>query len=195
MSLSLLIMFGTLLLRPSPHCNTPLHFTALHFATLHYTYRHFISLCSFIPNSWLFFKCPEDGSSNVSNFCHSTRLDFSEGFELYQCGSHKFRILVKEKRILTDGYILFCCGTIAQMGPRTTRFDVYKSHTITHVWSPLNEWSTRRKDRYLHKHKGRTSMPSAEFEPAIPEIEQVHTYALDGRTTRIRPLYITHLNP
>jgi hypothetical protein len=35
LSISLLIMFDTLLLRPSLHCNTPLHFTILH-----YTYRH-----------------------------------------------------------------------------------------------------------------------------------------------------------
>jgi len=27
-------MFDTLLLRPSLHCNTPLHFTQLHFTTL-----------------------------------------------------------------------------------------------------------------------------------------------------------------
>jgi len=51
-------MSDTLLLRPSLHCNTPLHFTtlhpttlydtSLHFTTLyptvlHYTYRHFTS--------------------------------------------------------------------------------------------------------------------------------------------------------
>jgi hypothetical protein len=40
LSISLLIMFDNLLLRPSLHCNTSLHFT-LHPTTLHYTYRHF----------------------------------------------------------------------------------------------------------------------------------------------------------
>jgi hypothetical protein len=35
--INLLIMFDTLLLRPSLHCNTPLHFTTLHTTTLHYT--------------------------------------------------------------------------------------------------------------------------------------------------------------
>jgi len=34
LSISLLIMFDTLLLKPSLHCNTPLHFTQLHFTTL-----------------------------------------------------------------------------------------------------------------------------------------------------------------
>ena len=58
LSISLLILFDTLLLRPSLHCNTPLHFTRLHHTlpnytslhfttlyptTLHYTYRHFTS--------------------------------------------------------------------------------------------------------------------------------------------------------
>jgi len=37
-------------------------------------------------------------------------------------------------------------------------------------------------------------MPSAGFEPTIPGIERVQTYALDGRATRIRPLYVIHLN-
>ena len=49
LSISLLIMFDTLLLRPSLHCNTPLHFTQLHFTTLHpttlrYTSPHFTQL-------------------------------------------------------------------------------------------------------------------------------------------------------
>ena len=57
LSISLLIMFDTLLLRPSLHCSTPLHlttlhhtspnytsdFTTLHPTTLHYAYRHFAS--------------------------------------------------------------------------------------------------------------------------------------------------------
>ena len=44
LSISLLIMFDTLLLRPSLHCNTPLHFTTLHPTTLHYTLLHFTQL-------------------------------------------------------------------------------------------------------------------------------------------------------
>jgi len=53
LSISLLIMFDTLLLRPLLHCNTLPHFTQLHFTKLrctsthftqlHYTYRHFTS--------------------------------------------------------------------------------------------------------------------------------------------------------
>jgi len=44
LSMSLLIMFDTLLLRPSLHCNTPLHFTTLHPTTFHYTSPHFTQL-------------------------------------------------------------------------------------------------------------------------------------------------------
>jgi hypothetical protein len=44
LSISLLIMFDTLLLSPSLHCNTPLHFTTLHPTTLHYASLHFTTL-------------------------------------------------------------------------------------------------------------------------------------------------------
>jgi hypothetical protein len=44
LSISLLIMFDTLLLRLPLHCNTPLHFTTLHPTTLRYTSPHFTQL-------------------------------------------------------------------------------------------------------------------------------------------------------
>jgi len=37
-------MFDTLLLRPSLHCNTPLHFTTLHRTSPNYTSLHFVTL-------------------------------------------------------------------------------------------------------------------------------------------------------
>jgi len=43
LSISLLIMCGTLLLRPTLHCNTPLHFTTLHSTTLHHTSPNYTS--------------------------------------------------------------------------------------------------------------------------------------------------------
>ena len=43
LSICLLIMLETLLLVPSLHCNTLIHFTTLHQTTLHYTYRQFTS--------------------------------------------------------------------------------------------------------------------------------------------------------
>jgi len=44
LSISLLIMFDSLLLRLSLHCNAPLHFITLHLTTLHYTALHFTQL-------------------------------------------------------------------------------------------------------------------------------------------------------
>jgi len=43
LSICLLIMLDTLLLVPSLHCNTSLHFTTLHPNALHYNYRNFTS--------------------------------------------------------------------------------------------------------------------------------------------------------
>jgi len=48
LSICLLIMLDTLLLVPSLHCNTSLHFTTLHQTTLHYTYRHFYSFFNLV---------------------------------------------------------------------------------------------------------------------------------------------------
>ena len=54
MSICLLIMLDTLLLRLSLHCNTSLHFATLHPTTLHYTYRHFfLSFTLQYPFIWL----------------------------------------------------------------------------------------------------------------------------------------------
>jgi hypothetical protein len=44
LSISLLIMFDTLLIRPSLHCNTLLHFITLHPTTLHHTSPNYTSL-------------------------------------------------------------------------------------------------------------------------------------------------------
>jgi hypothetical protein len=53
-SIYLLIKLDTLLLGPSLHCNTSLHFTTLHPTTLHYTYRHhFLSFSLHYPLIWL----------------------------------------------------------------------------------------------------------------------------------------------
>jgi len=54
LSISLLIIFDTLLLRPSLHCNTPLHFTILHhtlpkYTSLHLSTLHFLSFTLHYP--------------------------------------------------------------------------------------------------------------------------------------------------
>jgi len=45
---------------------------------------------------------------------------------------------------------------------------------------PLNKWSARSTGRYIHnKHKRRTSMSSAGFEPAIPAVELLQPCVFD----------------
>jgi hypothetical protein len=50
-----------------------------------------------------------------------------------------------------------------------THTHTHSPHTHTHSRSPLNERLARHRDCYLYnKHKIRTSVPSAGFEPAVP---------------------------
>jgi len=68
-----------------------------------------------------------------------------------------------------------------------------ETHTHTHT-QPVGLPSTI--DQFvasyttLNKHKRRTSIPLAEFEPAIPGIERLQTYALDRKATGIGKEYI-----
>ena len=50
------------------------------------------------------------------------------------------------------------------------------AHTHTLGKTPLNEWSARRRGRYLHNR--RISMPSAGFEPTVPGIEESLTTSI-----------------
>ena len=98
LSISLLIMFDTLLLRPSLHCNTPLHFitlhyTSLHFATLHYTSLHFTqfhfttliySSLSLIYTSLPFHLDLRIYISYRSISPHITKLDSTEYVHIYK---------------------------------------------------------------------------------------------------------------
>jgi hypothetical protein len=58
------------------------------------------------------------------------------------------------------------------------------SHTIRHTHTPgrtaLNEWSARRRGRYLHntQQTEQSSSSSAGFEPVIPATKRQQTYAL-----------------
>ena len=76
------------------------------------------------------------------------------------------------------------------MEPKPPRFEVYRSHTIrrTHTpgRTPLNECSIRRRGLYLHNTQQTQEMTSAGFEPVMPEITQLQTYALDPTATTMR---------
>jgi hypothetical protein len=77
-----------------------------------------------------------------------------------------------------------------------------QTHTHTHTHTHTLARSLARKHTHLvgsservvssghNKHKGRTSMPSARFEPTIPAIKRMQTYALDCTATGVgRGLY------
>ena len=73
-------------------------------------------------------------------------------------------------------YFLFC-GATALIGPRPPGFEFYKSlthshthaHTHTHGRTPLNEWSARRRGRYLH---------------TTQQTQQKNMHAVSGSQTR-----------
>ena len=68
------------------------------------------------------------------------------------------------------------------------RFIDHTQRPITVSRTPLDEWSLRRRDRYLtthNTHKKQTSNPPAWFEPAIPPSKGSHTHALDTAATGI----------
>jgi hypothetical protein len=73
----------------------------------------------------------------------------------------------------------------------------YVDHTQTQTpgRSLLSEWTVSRRGRYLHstQHKRRTSMLSAEFEPAIPAIEWPRDLCLGPHEHRDRPLSVLGL--
>jgi hypothetical protein len=74
-------------------------------------------------------------------------------------------------------------------------FEVSRSHIIRHTHKPgripLHEWSARRRSRYLHNRPNRRiSMSSKRFEPAIPSIRWLQTYALYCTVTGIGKYHI-----
>ena len=75
------------------------------------------------------------------------------------------------------------CGPLLPLwGPLINIRDT--PHSRTH----LDEWSTRRRDLYLPAQNTRysqTSMPPAEFQPAVPASERPHVHALDRADTGI----------
>ena len=79
------------------------------------------------------------------------------------------------------------CSPIAGYGPLILWG--FRDHTQRHTTvgrTPLDEWSTRRRDLYLtthNTHNRQTSMPPAGFEPTISAGERPQTYALDRTAT------------
>ena len=88
-----------------------------------------------------------------------------------------------------QSYYLFSHGMTAR-GHRPPHYQVF-TITLRHITlgrTPLDDWSARRRHRYLTKHnthKRQTSIPAAGFEPAIPASERPQTLSLDRTATGI----------
>jgi hypothetical protein len=105
--LSLLIMFDTLLLRPSLHCNTPLHFTTLYPTTLHYTSPTYTSLhlsLRFSQNCEVYntVKPAYNGTSRDRNFFHDWQFLFNTRtwrLDLWDCKSFPLKTGFRSARV------------------------------------------------------------------------------------------------
>jgi hypothetical protein len=91
--------------------------------------------------------------------------------------------------------ILLFSGATAQLGFRPPLFEVSRSHTDIHTHTPripLDEGPARRRSRYLHNtqqtQEKNIHAPEG-FEPAIPAIKRLQTYALDRTATGIGSKY------
>jgi hypothetical protein len=83
------------------------------------------------------------------------------------------------------------CHLVGQIEPRPPLCEVYRPHTSrdTHPlellctssqpFAEAANYATR------NKHKGKTFIPSAGFEPAITATKRLQTYALDGTATTV----------
>ena len=80
----------------------------------------------------------------------------------------------------------FCCGAATQRGswpPYSWGFLDHTQWRTTVGRTPLDEWSSRRRDLYLTTHNRQTSMPPVGFEPTISAGERPQTYPLDRAAT------------
>ena len=74
------------------------------------------------------------------------------------------------------------------MGVGSLIVEVSRSHIVRHTRPVRILWTGDQLvlEAATHKtHNKRTSMPSAGFEPTIPETQQLQTYALDRRATEV----------
>jgi len=81
---------------------------------------------------------------------------------------------------------LWRCGPPRVMAFSLVRFLDHTQRRTIAGGTPLDEWSTRRRDLCLtthNTHNRQTSMPRMGFKPTIPVGEWPQTYALDGAAT------------
>jgi hypothetical protein len=93
--------------------------------------------------------------------------------------------------------LIICYGTTAQLGPRPPPCEVSRSHTHTHpvgiLWTSDQLAANAATYKIHNKHKRLTSMSLVGFEPAIPAVIRLQTYALDCTATGIGPIIVAHI--
>jgi hypothetical protein len=64
-----------------------------------------------------------------------------------------FNERTQKSKFFTQFFEFFFCGSTVQLGPGLPLFGVCRSHIIRYTagWTPLNEWSVRRRSHYLNK--------------------------------------------
>jgi hypothetical protein len=83
-------------------------------------------------------------------------------------------------------FFLWRCDWTRIMASSFLRFLDHTQRRVTVGWTPLDEWSARRRDLYLtthNTHYRQTSMPPVGFEHTISAGERPQTYALDRVAT------------
>jgi len=96
-----------------------------------------------------------------------------------------------------SSFEIFSVALPPNAGPGRLIIEVSRSHTVAHTHSVRLLWTSYLLVTVaatcitLNKHKRRTSMPSAGFEPAIPEIMPLQTYALVRTDYGTGSYYIT----
>jgi hypothetical protein len=107
----------------------------------------------------------------------------------FACYHYGQKLILCLSTIPWKSYYFFLVVKEPNSGLSRPIFEVTRSHTIRNTHSLLGFlwmwWSACCRGRYLHnKHKRGTSMPSAGFNPGIPEIKLLQTYVL-GRTATL----------
>jgi len=95
--------------------------------------------------------------------------------------------------------LMFFHGLTAPSGPRPPlRVSTITHRHITLGGTPLDEWSSRRRDLYLtthNSHSRQTSMPPGVFESTIPASERLQSHTLRRAATVIRLVTYSDLKP
>jgi hypothetical protein len=121
--------------------------------------------------------------------CTTVLLDYGHRLHLKKNNSvlkpgFFFRLRIKRTHSFIHSHAL-----IVQDGPLTSHFDVSWSHIQTHGRTPLDEWSARRRDLYLHRTTQHINTTNIHTPSGIwtrdPSNKRPQIYALDRADTGI----------